>query len=335
MYLSLVARQQRWQRRWLLGLLLLTLLLFLFSLAWGEFVLLPWQPLGELEQRILLELRLPRALLALLAGAALACGGAVLQVMLHNPVAEPGLLGVSSGAGLAAMVAMAVARALGVYLPGWGLSLAAFGGALLVTMLLIRLARRARLGHARLLLFGVAIGILTNAAMTWLLYFADDSSLREFMFWMMGSLSYGSQQLGWWWLLLPLTLLWLCRQGKVLQQLLLGETQARLMGLDVDKMRVRLVLAVCLLTGLAVSLCGVIGFVGLVVPHQLRLCGGSDQRFLLPASALGGGALLLAADLVARSALNAGELPIGVITASVGAPLFIYLLLRQDAHAAS
>ncbi|WP_281704192.1 iron chelate uptake ABC transporter family permease subunit, partial [Aeromonas taiwanensis] len=100
-------------------------------------------------------------------------------------------------------------------------------------------------------------------------------------------------------------------------------------------MRVRLVLAVCLLTGVAVSLCGVIGFVGLVVPHLLRLCGGSDQRFLLPASALGGGALLLGADLVARSALHAGELPIGVITASVGAPLFIYLLLRQDAHAGS
>ncbi|MGL5566882.1 MAG: iron chelate uptake ABC transporter family permease subunit, partial [Plesiomonas sp.] len=262
MYLSLIARQQRWQRRWLCGLTLLTLLLFLFSLVWGEFVLLPWQPLGDLEQRILLELRLPRALLALLAGAALACGGAVLQVMLHNPVAEPGLLGVSSGAGLAAMVAMAVAKSLGLYLPGWGLSLAAFGGALLVTLLLIRLARRARLGHARLLLFGVAIGILTNAAMTWLMYFADDGSLREFMFWMMGSLSYGSQQFGWWWLVLPLTLGWLCWQGKALQQLLLGETQARLMGMDVDKMRVRLVLAVCLLTGVAVSLCGVIGFVG-------------------------------------------------------------------------
>lgn len=334
MYLALIHRQLRWQRYWLLALLLLTLLLFVFSLAWGEFVLLPWHPMSELEQRILLDLRLPRALLALLAGAALACGGAVLQVMLHNPVAEPGLLGVSSGAGLAAMTAMAVARALGVYLPGWGLSLAAFGGALLVTMMLIRLARRARLGHTRLLLFGVAIGILTNAAMTWLMYFADDASLREFMFWMMGSLSYGSQQLGWWWLVLPLTLGWLCLQGRALQQLLLGETQARLMGLDVDRVRVQLVLAVCLLTGLAVALCGVIGFVGLVVPHLLRLCGGSDQRFLLPASALGGGALLLGADLIARSALDAGELPIGVITASVGAPLFIYLLLRQDADVA-
>ena len=104
---------------------------------------------------------------------------------------------------------------------------------------------------------------------------------------MMGSLAYGSQQLAWWWLLFPLALGWLGWQGKALQQLLLGETQARLMGLDVDKMRVRLVLAVCLLTGMAVALCGVIGFVGLVVPHLLRLCGGSDQRFLLPASALG------------------------------------------------
>ncbi|MGL5289777.1 MAG: iron chelate uptake ABC transporter family permease subunit, partial [Aeromonas sp.] len=247
MYLSLIAGQQRRQRRWLTALILLTLSLFVFSLIWGEFVLRPWQPLGELQWRILLELRLPRALLALLAGASLACGGAVLQVMLHNPVAEPGLLGVSSGAGLAAMVAMAVAKSLDLYLPGWGLSLAAFSGALLVTVLLIRLARRARVGHARLLLFGVAIGILTNAAMTWLMYFADDGSVREFMFWMMGSLSYGSQQFGWWWLVLPLTLGWLCGQGKALQQLLLGETQARLMGQDVDKIRVRLVVAVCLL----------------------------------------------------------------------------------------
>ncbi|MFM4717916.1 vitamin B12 ABC transporter permease BtuC [Aeromonas bivalvium] len=330
MFTTLIARQRRLQRRLLLGLLCLTLLLLLLSLSVGAFMVLPWQPLGPLEQQILLELRLPRALLALLAGAALACGGAVLQIMLHNPVAEPGLLGVSSGAGLAAMVAMALARGADMALPGWALSLAAFAGALLVTLLLLLAARRAHLGSARLLLLGVAIGILTNAAMTWLMYFADDGSVREFMFWMMGSLAYGSQQFGWWWLIMPLTLLWLIRQGRGLQQLLLGESQARLMGLDVQRLRVRLVLAVCLLTGLAVALCGVIGFVGLVVPHLLRLCGVSDQRFLLPASALGGGALLLGADLCARTLLAAGELPIGVVTASVGAPLFIYLLLRQS-----
>jgi len=328
-YLALLHRQQRWQRRWLLVLSLLTLALFLLSLVLGEFVLLPWHPLGELELRILLDLRLPRALLALLAGAALACGGAVLQVMLHNPVAEPGLLGVSSGAGLAAMVAMAVANALGVYLPGWGLSLAAFGGALVVTMLLIRLARRARLGHGRLLLFGVAIGILTNAAMTWLMYFADDGALREFMFWMMGSLAYGSQQLAWWWLVLPLTLGWLCWQGRALQQLLLGETQARLMGLNVDSMRVRLVLAVCLLTGVAVSLCGVIGFVGLVVPHLARLLAGPNHVRLLPLSALLGAALLLGADMLARTLLAPAEMPVGIITALMGAPFFIWLLVKS------
>ena len=329
MFLSLIAHQQRWQRRWLLALLLLTGLLFLFSLMWGEYLLLPWQPLGQLERQILLELRLPRALLALLVGAALACSGAVLQVLLHNPVAEPGLLGVSSGAGLAAMVAMVVARALDSYLPSWGLSLAAFSGALLVTGVLMRLAQT-RMDNGRLLLCGVAIGIFANAIITWLIYFADDGALREFMFWMMGSLTYGAQQLAWWWLLLPLTVIWLCGQGGCLQQLLLGEVQASLMGVNVAKRRWQLVLAVCLLTALAVSLTGVIGFVGLVVPHLLRLCGSSDQRFLLPASALGGGSLLLAADVIARSALGAGELPIGVITASIGAPLFIVLLMRQN-----
>ena len=211
-----------------------------------------------------------------------------------------------------------------------GLSLAAFGGALVVTMLLIRLARRARLGHGRLLLFGVAIGILTNAAMTWLMYFADDGALREFMFWMMGSLAYGSQQLAWWWLVLPLTLGWLCWQGRHCNNCCWGDPGPPY-GVERGQHA------------------GTPGAGGLpahrggglpVRRHRFRRPGGASpaapvrwQRSALPAARLGawGGALLLGADLVARSALHAGELPIGVITASVGAPLFIYLLLRQDA----
>ena len=219
-YLALIRRQQRWQRRWLLLLSLLTLALFLLSLALGSSCCCPGSR-WDLELRILLELRLPRALLALLAGppclrwcrapgdAAQPGGGTRPARRLERR--WPGRHG-GDGGGQGA-------RALSA---GLGLSLAAFGGALVVTMLLIRLARRARLGHGRLLLFGVAIGILTNAAMTWLMYFADDGALREFMFWMMGSLAYGSQQLAWWWLVLPLTLGWLCWQGRALQQLLLG-----------------------------------------------------------------------------------------------------------------
>lgn len=324
--------RQRHRHRLLLGALLLVLLaMALLSLSLGAYGLWPWQELDPIGRQILWQLRLPRTLLAMAVGAALAMSGATLQVLLYNPVAEPGLLGISSGAGLCAMVAMTLANAGGWILPAWVLALASFAGALLVTALLVGMSRRRRLDTGRLLLFGVAIGILANAAVTWLLYLADDASLRQFMFWLMGSLAFGGGQLFW---SLPLLLagaLMLGLRGRAMQLLLLGEDQARLMGLDVVRERTWLILLVCLLTALAVSLAGVIGFVGLVVPHLLRLAGVTHPRHLLPASALGGALLLLMADLLARTTLTSGELPIGVVTATLGAPLFIALLMRRHA----
>lgn len=317
----------------LLILLLALLIMGGLSLSLGAYGVWPWQEQDPLGQQILWQLRLPRTLLAIGVGAALAMSGATLQVLLYNPVAEPGLLGISSGAGLCAMVAMTLANGGGWILPAWALAVASFAGALLVTALLVGMSRRRRLDTGRLLLCGVAIGILANAAVTWLLYLADDASLRQFMFWLMGSLAFGGSQLFW---SLPLLLtgaLLLWRRGGAMQLLLLGEDQARLMGLDVVRERTWLILLVCLLTALAVSLAGVIGFVGLVVPHLLRLCGVTHPRHLLPASALGGALLLLMADLLARTTLSSGELPIGVVTATLGAPLFIALLMRR--HAAS
>lgn len=329
--LTELAHAHRRRQRWLLlALLAALLLLALLSLLLGAF---SWWPLDPMQQQVLLQLRLPRTLLAMLVGAALAMSGATLQILLHNPVAEPGLLGISSGAGLCAMLAMSLARLLGWDLPAWGLALASFGGALAVTLLLTHLARRQRLDVARLLLLGIAVSMLANAAMTWLLYFSDDASLREFMFWMMGSLAYGSGALTGAMPLMLLALLLLVRRAGRLELMQLGEAQARLMGLDVTRERTRLILLVCLLTALAVSLSGVIGFVGLLVPHLLRLCGAGAPRILLPASALGGAALLLGADLLARHATAVGELPIGVVTATLGAPLFIFLLVRHHADA--
>ncbi|MFD1008150.1 vitamin B12 ABC transporter permease BtuC [Oceanisphaera ostreae] len=331
----LFQQQQRKYRYWLGGLGLALLASMLLSLqlgAVGVGIEALWQPVSALEEQVFWQLRLPRTLLAVLVGASLALCGAVLQVLLHNPLAEPGLIGISSGASLAAVLTLSLSVSLGITLPYWSLSLAAFVGALLVTLLLLALARR-RLGPGALLLFGVAVGILANAVLTWLLYLADDASLRSFLFWMMGSLGHGQQLSFVWWLPAIATLVWLTRQGRSLDILALGDSQARLLGLNVKRLQPRLVLAVCLLTAFSVAMAGPIGFVGLVVPHLLRLLVGGKQRFLLPASVLAGGVVLTLADVAARTLLSVGEMPIGAVTATLGAPVFIWLLVRRYAGA--
>lgn len=332
---ALLQQQQRKYQYWLCGLGLALLASMLLSLqlgAVGVGIEALWRPVSALEQQVFWQLRLPRTLLAVLVGASLALCGAVLQVLLHNPLAEPGLIGISSGASLAAVLTLSLSVSLGITLPYWSLSLAAFVGALLVTLLLLALARR-RLGPGALLLFGVAVGILANAVLTWLLYLADDASLRSFLFWMMGSLGHGQQLSLVWWLPALATLVWLVRKGRQLDILALGESQARLLGLNVRRLQPRLVLAVCLLTAFSVAMAGPIGFVGLVVPHLLRLLVGGKQRFLLPASVLAGGVVLTLADVAARTLLSVGEMPIGAVTATLGAPVFIWLLVRRYAGA--
>lgn len=329
---GLLARQQRRHRLLLAALLLALVAIWLLSLSLGAFPIWSLSSDDAMGWQVFWSLRLPRTLLAMAVGAALAMSGATLQVLLHNPVAEPGLLGISSGAGMAAMLVLQLAATTGLPLSPVALTVASFAGAMLVTGLLVRLAHRQRLDMARLLLLGIAISIIANAVMTWLMYFASDVSLRQFMFWMMGSLANGSEQLPW---SLPTLLLaggLLIWRAPRLQLLMLGESQARLMGLEVARERGWLISLVCLLTALSVSLCGVIGFVGLVVPHLLRLCGISSPRILLPASALGGALLLLLADLISRIGLSSGELPVGVVTATLGAPIFITLLLKHHAE---
>lgn len=322
------------QRLWLAALACCLLAALLASLSTGTIRLHPltwWQGIPPLEWQILTELRLPRALLAILLGAGLAVAGCVLQTLLHNPLAEPGIIGVSSGASLAAILALFLSYSCGVALEPWWLSAAACTGALLVTLCLLALCRKGRLDNSGLLLLGVALGMGCGAISSWLLYFSADDAVRAILFWMMGSLSYG-QALAWgWWLPYLLAILWLLHRRHVLSLLQLGDYQAQLMGLELKRLRRELVLVVCLLCGLSVALAGAIGFIGLVVPHLMRRLGRDGPEFVLPASALGGALLLLLADLLSRSLLSGGELPIGVVTASLGAPLFIYLLVRRDA----
>lgn len=205
-------------------------------------------------------------------------------------------------------------------------------GALVFTLLLVGTARAMLLSTSRMLLVGVALGILSGAAVTWAFYFSDDLSLRQLMYWLMGSIGGASWHHHLVTLVLLPVLLWLCLQGKVLDKLMLGETHAAQLGLDVHKIRWQLILAVSVLIGCAVALGGIISFVGLVVPHLLRLAFGSENRFLLPLSALAGAALLVFSDIGARTLLDSAELPLGVLTTTIGAPVFIWMLLRsQDA----
>lgn len=322
--LDFAHRQQRSDRR---RLLLLVLLLFVaagFSLCAGDQWLSPARWFGSEGQLFVWQIRLPRTLAVILVGAALALSGTIMQALFENPLAEPGLLGVSNGAGVGLIAAVMLG---GGALSPWGVSLSAILGALLITLILLRFARR-HLSTSRLLLAGVALGIICSALMTWAVYFSTSFDLRQLMYWMMGGFGGVDWRQGWLMVLLVPVILWAGVQSQPLNILALGETSARQLGMPIGVWRNALVIAIGWLVGVSVALAGAIGFIGLVIPHMLRLCGITDHRILLPASAVAGAATLLVADIIARLALNAAELPIGVVTATLGAPVFIWLLLK-------
>ncbi|ELM7068487.1 vitamin B12 ABC transporter permease BtuC [Escherichia coli] len=322
--LTLARQQQRQNIRWLLCLSVLMLLALLLSLCAGEQWISPgdwFTPRGEL---FVWQIRLPRTLAVLLVGAALAISGAVMQALFENPLAEPGLLGVSNGAGVGLIAAVLLGQG---QLPNWALGLCAIAGALIITLILLRFARR-HLSSSRLLLAGVALGIICSALMTWAIYFSTSVDLRQLMYWMMGGFGGVDWRQSWLMLALIPVLLWICCQSRPMNMLALGEISARQLGLPLWFWRNVLVAATGWMVGVSVALAGAIGFIGLVIPHILRLCGLTDHRELLPGCALAGASALLLADIVARLALAAAELPIGVVTATLGAPVFIWLLLK-------
>ena len=322
--LTLARQQQRQNIRWLLCLSVLMLLALLLSLCAGEQWISPgdwFTPRGEL---FVWQIRLPRTLAVLLVGAALAISGAVMQALFENPLAEPGLLGVSNGAGVGLIAAVLLGQG---QLPNWALGLCAIAGALIITLILLRFARR-HLSTSRLLLAGVALGIICSALMTWAIYFSTSVDLRQLMYWMMGGFGGVDWRQSWLMLALIPVLLWICCQSRPMNMLARGEISARQLGLPLWFWRNVLVAATGWMVGVSVALAGAIGFIGLVIPHILRLCGLTDHRVLLPGCALAGASALLLADVVARLALAAAELPIGVVTATLGAPVFIWLLLK-------
>jgi len=284
---------------------------------------------------IILQVRLPRLLLGLLIGAALAASGALMQGLFRNPLADPGLIGVSAGAALAAATTIVLGDALLAPLigplPFTILPFGAFTGGLLTTLALYLVATRSgRTSIATMLLAGVAFGALSGAVMGLFSYMSDDRQLRDLSFWSLGSLSGAT------WaktmtvapFILP-TLLAMPFLARGLNALALGEAEAFHLGVPVQRVKALALLLVAVAVGASVAASGMIGFVGIVVPHVLRLMAGADHRMLLPASALLGAALLVAADTVARTIAAPAELPIGILTAAIGAPFFLWLLLRR------
>ena len=284
---------------------------------------------------VLLEVRLPRTLLAAFVGAALATSGALMQGLFRNPLADPGLIGVSSGAALAAVVMIAFSGGFAaplVWLFGiYALPLAAFAGGLSTTLILMLVARKhGTTAVGTLLLAGIALAAIAGALSGLVAYVSDDRQLRDLTLWTMGSLggSSWSKVLG----VLPFAVvlaLMLPGMVRALNGLLLGEAEAFHLGIDLERAKIRIVLLTAAAVGAAVAVAGIIGFVGIVVPHLVRLIAGPDHRVVLPGSALIGAALVIVADIVARVIVSPAELPIGIIMAIVGAPVFLHLVVKR------
>lgn len=319
-------------------------LVALYSLGQGasgisaRAVLWDWATGASIDLRdrvVIFDIRLPRMVLGVLIGASLAVSGAVMQGLFRNPLADPGLVGVGAGAGLGAVLAIvlggllppAIAAMTGYYT----VPLAAFLGGWIATLVLYRVATRG--GHtsvATMLLAGIVLGALAGAVTGILVYMADDRQLRDLTFWGLGSLAGAN------WVkvlaaapIIGLALIASPFLARALNGLALGEAAAAHLGIPVQGMKRAAILTVAASTGASVAVSGGIGFIGIVVPHLLRLSIGPDHRYLLPASALLGAILLLLADMIARSIIPPAELPIGIITAILGAPVFLWILLNK------
>jgi iron complex transport system permease protein len=292
-----------------------------------------WAPTDPIIESTLWVVRFPRILMGLAVGAALAAAGAIMQAIFGNPLAEPGVVGVSSGAALGASIAIVLgAGALGFGALGSGtIAVLAFVGGLAATLLVYGVSRaNGRTEVVTLLLTGIAVNAFAGAGLAFLLFVAESGSREQIVFWQLGSLN-GSR-----WFEVGIVLV-VAVVGTVVAIILgrrydllaLGERNARHLGVDVERLRIGSIVLVALLTGAAVAFCGIIAFVGLVVPHAMRMAIGPAHRPLIIASAVGGGVLMVFSDLLARNVVQGADLPIGLLTSLVGGPFFFFLLFRQ------
>lgn len=341
-----MTKQPGSRRTVLLALAVVTLLVLVASIRYGAIdfsigeitsalsSLLPGHPEPNLDQRIFLELRLPRAILCLLVGASLGVGGTLMQALFRNPIVEPGLVGTSSGAAFGSALFFVLGGVLHIGASLWSLPIAACAGGIISTYLVFLLARSREDGRASivmLLLTGLAVNALFMSAIGFLSYIARDPQARSITFWSLGTLSGAN------WKAVAIVALSTIlgsivalRFAKQLNALMIGEDEATYLGVNVNRLKWVILSVNVVIVAVATAFTGVISFVGLVVPHILRMIGGADNRFLIPGSALMGATLLTLADLMARLVVRPAELPIGIVTSAVGVPVFIFLLRRRQ-----
>ena len=330
-------------RTFLIGLAALVVVVAVYSAISGQTPITPAEVFGSLMHRIGLDIgplpahpqgentlwvaRFPRIVLGLLVGAALGCAGALMQGVFGNPLAEPGVIGISSGAAVGACSVIVFG---GTLVSGTWVAAAAFAGGLITTLLVYALARaNGRTEVVTLVLTGVAVNAFTAGVLAFLVYVAEPAAREQIVFWQLGSLNGAT------WrtvsIVAPMVvagLLGAFLLRRKLDLLALGERAARHLGVDVERLRQIAIVIVALLTSAGVAFTGIIAFVGLIVPHVVRMVTGPSHRFLIPGSALGGALILLIADLVARTAVVHAELPLGMLTSLVGGPFFFWLLRR-------
>jgi iron complex transport system permease protein len=309
-------------------LIAVVLVVFICSLFLGQHIISPFG-MSSTEKEIIFSIRLPRVLVALLMGTALGASGALLQGILRNPLADPYILGISSGASLAA--ALGIVGGM-TFLGSFTVPVLAFIGAIGTGSVVGMMGwKRGGLWPERLLLAGVGLSFLFSALLMLLMSISTDEGLRRAMLWIFGDLSLSDwPRIPYGLALVAAGLILAMARAKALNALILGDEFAHSLGFSPQRERAVLFVAVGLMTAASVSLGGMIGFIGLLMPHIMRFFMGSDSRALVPASALGGGALLCLADLISRSALPPMELPAGVVTAIIGAPYFLFLLRRKN-----
>ena len=318
----------------LLGLFILLLILMIYSANTGalklSFTQLMNMSFDDPLWNIWCNIRLPRIILAIIVGIALASAGAVMQGLFRNPLADPGLLGISSGASLMVGITILFPAVFPPIMMLYGKMVAAFAGSLFICALIYLYSLNEQCNLAKMILLGVAINAIIGAVMGGLSYISDESQLRQISLWSMGHLGKGSWDL----VIVSLSLIFpallcLIKLAHELNILQLGDEDAHYLGINVERTKRYLLLLCAVLIGASVAVSGIIAFVGLVVPHMIRLQIGANHKWLIPGSALGGACLLLLADTLARTLVAPTEIPVGLLTSLIGGPYFLWLILRH------
>ncbi len=316
-------------------LIILLIIVFIMSTAYGSFnisiINFIKGNLNQLHNDVLLNIRFPRVVLAGFVGASLSLSGACLQGLFRNPLADPGLIGVSSGAALGVALTIVLGNSfIPIMFSPYILPIAAIIGSAIVIIVLFYITKGFGYGGMMyMLLAGIAINAFAGVGIGFLTYISDDSELRSLTFWTMGSFG-GST----WRLIIPailiifITVIWILKISKKLDLIQLGEAEAQRLGVNIRKLRFDVILSSAIIVGVSVSLVGIIGFIGLVIPHLIRILGGVNHNFLLKGSILAGALIMILSDLISRTIIEPAELPVGLITSAIGSPFFLWLIFR-------